>query len=87
MRFGNSCDYFGWVTVRKRVIESKSAIDKAFHALAWRISGTSTTRVPVAGFSTATSDFRHCRPTHVATAASAVQAWAKPGATGNDLVF
>src|SRR5947209_16593432 len=53
MRFRNSSDYFSLQGNLFRYEMRNSAIDAAFNALAERISGTVTTRIPDAGFSTA----------------------------------
>jgi len=53
MRFGNSSDYFGLESNLRHPMVPNSATGKAFHALDERISGTDTTLIPRAGFSTA----------------------------------
>lgn len=53
MRFGNSSDYLGLDSNLPRRMALNSAPGKAFNALADRISGTLTTFLPCAGFSTA----------------------------------
>jgi hypothetical protein len=99
MRFGNSSDYFGLESNLRHPMVPNSATGKAFHAIDKRISGTVTTLMPRAGFSTAansavticskvtTDDVGTAAPFDFAQGRlSAVQAWAKPGASSRLLL-
>jgi hypothetical protein len=52
MRFGNSSDYFGWVTHARSLITLNSATGKAFHAIE-NVCGALLALAPCAGFSSA----------------------------------